>query len=127
MDNLSSHRSDERVAAKDELLQVMYWLRGEHLAEDGSADDLARWVGKEAMEIHSLLVELAEARLLEVVDDSTAKDAIRFRLTNSGVKEGGRRFADEFSELTKPGHYECSDPHCECRQTGNPADCVHQH
>ena len=127
MDNLSSDQSDEDVAAKDELLQVMYWLRGEHLAEDASADDLARWVGKETMDIHSLLVELAEARLLEVADDSTAKDAIRFRLTNSGVKEGGRRFADEFSEMTKPGHYECSDPNCECRRTGNPADCIHQH
>ena len=127
MDNLSSYQSDERVAAKDELLQVMYWLRGEDLAEDASADDLVRWVGKETMEIHSLLVELAEARLLEVVDDTMAKDVIRFRLTNSGVKEGGRRFADEFSEMTKPGHYECSDPNCECRRTGNPADCIHQH
>ena len=125
-DNLSSCEPEEDIAAKDELLQVMYWLRGEHLAEDFSADDLARWVGKETMDIHSLLVELAEARLLKVVDDSVAKNAIRFRLTSSGVKEGGRRFADEFSEMTKPGHYECSDPNCECRQTGNPADCVHQ-
>ena len=52
---------------------------------------------------------------------------VRFRLTDAGLKEGGRRFADEFADLTKPGHYECGDPSCECRRTGNPADCIHQH
>ncbi len=79
------------------------------------------------MQIHSMLVDLAEAKLVEPVSDhSTEPGASRFRLTDPGVKEGGRRFADEFAELTKPGHYECSDPNCECRRSGNPADCVHQ-
>lgn len=126
--NNSKSPPNERIAAKDELLQVMYWLRGENLAQDVTAQDLARWISLDSMEIHSLLVDLAESKLVEPVHDDTAElVASRFRLTDPGVKEGGRRFADEFAELTKPGHYECSDPNCDCRRTGNPADCVHQH
>jgi hypothetical protein len=117
---------DKQLAARDELLQVMYWLRGEGLAKDVAAKDLTRWISLDAVQIHSLLVDLAEAKLVENIS-SGQTSAARFRLTESGVKEGGRRFADEFAELTKPGHYECGDPNCECRRTGNPADCVHQH
>jgi hypothetical protein len=116
--------STQRIAAKDELLQVMYWLRGENLAGNVAAGDLSRWVGMDAMEIQSLLVELTEAGLIEVAEASPTDASARFRLTNDGAKEGGRRFADEFAEMTKPGHYECADPNCECKRTGNPADCV---
>ncbi len=117
---------NEQLAARDEILQVMYWLRGEGLAKDVNANDLTRWMTADAMRIHSLLVQLAEAKLVEPTSASESS-AVRFRLTAAGVKEGGRRFADEFADLTKPGHFECADPNCECRQTGNPADCVHQH
>jgi hypothetical protein len=117
---------DEHLAARDELLQVMYWLRGEGLAKDVAAKDLTRWISLDEIQIHSLLVDLAEAKLVENIS-SEQTSAARFQLTDSGVNEGGRRFADEFAELTKPGHYECGDPNCECRRTGNPADCVHQH
>lgn len=118
--------SNEQLAARDEILQVMYWLRGEGLAKDVAASDLTRWMSVDTTRIHSLLVDLAEAKLVEPVDAADG-DAIRFRLTEPGVKEGGRRFADEFSDLTRPGHFECADPHCECKLTGNPADCAHVH
>lgn len=117
---------NEQLAARDEILQVMYWLRGEGLAKDVAANDLTRWMTADAMRIHSLLVQLAEAKLVEPVS-TPETSAARFRLTESGVKEGGRRFADEFADLTKPGHFECADPHCECKLTGNPAACAHQH
>src|SRR5215213_9703859 len=100
------------LAARDELLQVMYWLRGEGLAKDVVADDLTRWMTVDAMQIHSILVALAEAGLVETVP-TTETAGTRFRLTEAGVKEGGRRFADEFADLTRPGHYECADPSCE--------------
>lgn len=117
---------EKHLAARDELLQVMYWLRGEGIATDVAAKDLIRWISLDAMQIQSLLVDLAEARLVEIVSTAETSET-RFRLTESGVKEGGRRFADEFADLTKPGHFECADPHCECKLSGNPADCVHQH
>lgn len=119
-------RAGKQLAARDEILQVMYWLQGEGLANEVNADDLSRWVGVDAMQIHLLLVDLAESKLVEAIPLSESND-VRFRLTEAGLKEGGRRFADEFAGLTKPGHYECGDPNCECKRSGNPADCVHQH
>jgi hypothetical protein len=117
--------TDRQLAARDEILQVMYWLHGEGLAKEVSADDLARWLSFDRIQIHSLLVDLAESRLVEPTESSQSS-SVRFRLTDAGLKEGGRRFADEFAELTKPGHYECGDPDCECKRSGNPADCIHQ-
>ncbi len=111
------------IAANDEILQVMYWLRGENIAQDVAPTELARWVGLDAVQIEPLLEGLVASGLVEYVPDRE----LRYRLTSSGAFEGGRRFADEFAEMIKPGHYECSDPNCDCRQSGNPADCVHQH
>jgi len=113
----------EGIAATDEILQVMYWLRGENIAQDVAPQELARWVALEAAQIEPLLERLVDSDLVEHVVDRES----RYRLTSSGAFEGGRRFADEFSDLTKPGHYECADPNCECKRSGNPADCVHQH
>src|SRR6266702_2877806 len=79
---------DKHLSARDELLQVMYWLRGEGLAKDVAAKDLTRWVSLDVMQIHSLLVDLAEAKLVENIP-SEQTSAARFRLTDSGVKEGG--------------------------------------
>jgi hypothetical protein len=113
----------EGLAATDEILQVMYWLRGENIAQDVAPAELARWVGLDPAQIEPLLERLVESNLVEHVADRD----FRYRLTSSGASEGGRRFADEFADLTKPGHYECADPNCECKRSGNPADCVHQH
>lgn len=126
--NRSSDLPNDDVAARDEILQIMFWLRGEKLAADVGARELSQWIGFDAARIAPLLLQLAESKLVEQIPGTgDSATAARFRLTDSGVHEGGRRFADEFAEMIKPGHYECSDPNCECRQTGNPADCVHQH
>ena len=110
----------------DEILQVMYWLRGEGLAEDVAASDLTRWLGRGEREIEPLLERLARARLVQR-GAKVPGAAPCYALTAVGVGEGGRRFADEFAELTRPGHGECGDPSCECQRTGNPTDCEHRH
>jgi hypothetical protein len=112
----------DELAALDEILQIMYWLRGEGLADDVAARDLERWIGREARGIDPLLERLADRGLVQRVSEMP-----RYALTAAGVREGGRRFADEFAELTRPGHGECGDPNCACQQTGNPADCEHRH
>lgn len=105
-----------RLAATDEILQVMYWLRGEDIAHEVAPNDLSKWIGLEASEIEPLMIQLLGARLVErVVVDSGAQEGVpRFRLTNAGVQEGRRRFAEEFADLTKPRHFEHSDPDCDC-------------
>jgi hypothetical protein len=114
------------LAATDELLQVMYWLRGERLAEDVAAGDLTRWVGLTAAEIGPLLAAMTASGLVRE-EVPRADGAPRYALTAAGVREGGRRFADEFADLTRRGHGECGDVECDCHHTGNPADCVHRH
>lgn len=108
--------------AQDEVLQVMYWLRGEKLAEEVSAADLARFIGGTELALDGVLERLS---LLGLVRVAPAGGQLRYALTEEGAREGGRRFADEFKDLTKPGHGECGDPDCECQQTGNIEDCRH--
>src|SRR5262249_49861811 len=115
----------ESLAALDEILQVMYWVRGERLAEAVTAGDLSRWLGREAEAVGPLLERLAAWGLVRPAEGPRPGGRARYALTAAGVREGGRRFADEFADLTRPGHYECTDPDCECRRTGNPADCGH--
>jgi hypothetical protein len=114
------------LAVLDEILQVMYWLRGEGLAEDIAAPDLTRWLGRPEREIEPFLERLAGTGLVQRATKVRGEPA-RYALTTVGAAEAGRRFADEFAELTRPGHYECNDPNCECQRTGNPADCEHRH
>jgi hydrogenase maturation protease len=103
----------------DEILQILFWLQGEGIAEHSSARDLDRWVSVDESAIARVLSRMHDLGLVERV----AED--RFRLTSEGKREGGRRFADEFSDMTKPGHGECGDPDCECQESGDPADCRH--
>ena len=115
----------DNLAAIDEILQVMYWLRGERLAQAVSATDLSRWIGLSAHEVAPLLARMAASAWVQAVAGEAGERA-RYELTASGACEGGRRFADEFADLTRPGHGECADPDCECQRTGNPADCSHR-
>ena len=105
-----------RLAATDEILQVMYWLRSENIAQEIAPGDLAQWVALEAPQIESLLIQLLGRNLAErVIVDSGAQEGVpRFRLTNAGEREGHRRFTDEFAEFIKPRHFEHSDPDCDC-------------
>ena len=123
----SGSAGGESLAAADEILQVMYWLRGERLAADVTAAGLARWVGLDDKQTGRLLERLAASELVRPAGDGGAGGPERYALTESGIREGGRRFADEFADLTRPGHYECGDPNCECQRTGNLADCGHRH
>jgi hypothetical protein len=112
-----------KLAAIDEILQVMYWLRGERLASEVTAADLSRWIGLGAADIAPLLGRMAASGLVSELEGA----APRYTLTATGVREGGRRFADEFADVTRPGHGECGDANCDCHRTGDPADCAHRH
>lgn len=116
-----------KLAATDEILQVMYWLHGEKLIESVSASELSRWVALAASDIAPLLERMRISGLIEEVDAAESSEAPRYVLTTFGLQEGGRRFADEFAELTRQGHGECNDPGCDCHASGNPAECRHRH
>ncbi len=115
----------EDLAAADEVLQILYWLRGEGLSSEVAAADLQRFLAGSEEELTAVLERLVRTGL--VTRAAPDKAGARYALTAEGVREGGRRFADEFADMTKPGHGECGDPDCDCHRTGSPADCVHRH
>lgn len=106
------------IRRRDEILQVMYWMRGEGLGETiGAAELSGLVVGVDEEVLRRDLAGLADAGLTEAVGG-------KHRLTARGVAEGGRRFAEEFQDLTGQAHGACSDPECDCRRLG-PAACTH--
>jgi hypothetical protein len=99
---------------RDEILQVMVWLRGEQLNEQVSASDLAVLLPAEASFLQDHLEQLAADGYL----DASTGPAPSYRLTPLGVREGGRRFAEEFAGLTRQAHGACSNPNCSCHTLG---------
>lgn len=97
------------LRVRDEVLQAMYWMRSEGLAEAPTADELARFLAVPAATLAPFLERFVRDGLLEAAGD-------RFRLTASGEEMGKRTFADEFADMTKPGHGEC-DEDCWCHES----------
>ena len=96
----------ETLRVRDEVLQAMYWMSAEGLADRSSASELAGFLAVPASTLGPFLVRFANEGYLEVEDD-------RFRLTERGSELGKRSFADEFADLTRPTHGEC-DEDCWC-------------
>ncbi len=107
----------DAIRCRDDILQAMYWLRGEDPGADPDLPKLERLLVTDVALIRSQLVTLVDDGLVEEHHD-------RYRLTETGTREGGRRFADEFADLTRSAHGDCPPncPHC----VGLPRDaCTH--
>lgn len=109
----------EALRQRDEILQVLFWMEGEGLADAVRPRDLLPFVegGEERIAQH-----LEALRRLGYVE-GTYNEAGYYRLTVIGRAEGGRRFLEEFGPLLRQGHGECNDPDCACHRTGDPALC----
>ena len=95
------------LKSRDEILQVMYWMTGEGLGCEFSIADLRKFLPSEQTVLARDLELMVTSGLLKSRDD-------KFALTEQGKAEGGRRFADEFELMIKPGHFECDEPDCDC-------------
>jgi len=104
---------------RDEILQIMFWLHGEGLGPDVSPADILRFVG-DSLTVRATLRQLVEEGFAEPrLDDSGAQ---RYRLTTLGMREGRRRFLDEFEPyLARHAHGECGSADCDCHSGGG--DC----
>jgi len=101
----------------DDILQAMYWMRGEGFGEEADVQMLRSFLVVDEDLLREQLEILAEEGYLEEFGG-------RYRLSELGIKEGGRRFADEFSGLQSTAHGDCG-PECPtCK--GVPRDaCLH--
>ena len=91
---------------RSEILQVIYWLRGEQFGVGAARDQadakmLERFLGVDAeigVQYLDLLVERGDLE----------REGHLYRLSEEGVREGGLEFASAWSDLTRPTHGECS-------------------
>ncbi len=86
---------------RSEILQVMYWLRGEGLGEVVDATLIERFLGVDA--------DVGVGYLERLVDDGyLEREQGGYRLSARGLDEGATEFAASFADLTRPAHGECS-------------------
>lgn len=111
----------EVMRVRDEVLQAMYWMRSEGLAEASAPVTLASFMAVPAATLTPYLERFREDGLL-------ALDERGYSLTEEGAAFGRRTFAEEMADLTKPGHGECDDD-CWCHDSPEAAaEClVHRH
>src|SRR5258708_27110192 len=91
---------------RDEILQVMFWLRGEGFGDNADPSLIERFLGVDANIGIRYLDRLVEEGYL-------TRDTPCYHLTDHGVDQGGRIFSAEVAELTRPNHRECG-PTCWC-------------
>ena len=103
MDELHPPKSEALRALywRSEILQVLYWLRGEGLGEVVDAALLERFLGVDAQVGVGYLDRL-------VVDGYLLHLPHGYELSESGLAEGKTEFALSFADLTRPAHGECS-------------------
>ncbi|MDP8991853.1 MAG: hypothetical protein M3N31_02175 [Actinomycetota bacterium] len=99
---------------RSEILQVMYWLRGEGFGDQVDPALLERFLGVEAAIGVQYLNQLVDEGYLERAEG-------RYRLSEAGAREGGLEFAASFDELTRPSHGECSAD-CWCHNSPEEAE-----
>ena len=99
----------DALRIRDEVLQAMYWMRAEGLADAPSPEELARFLAVPHDTLAPYLERFASEGWLEARDTG-------FALSSTGEERGRRGFAEEFADMTKPGHGECDDD-CWCHES----------
>ncbi|HEV3377617.1 MAG TPA: hypothetical protein VG126_10110 [Thermoleophilaceae bacterium] len=99
----------EALRVRDEVLQAMYWMRSEGLADAPPAKELSRFLAVSADTLAPYLERFVADGYLEHAGGG-------YRLTGEGAEVGKRTFADEFADLTRPTHGECDDD-CWCHES----------
>jgi hypothetical protein len=99
---------------RSEILQVMYWLRGEGFGDQVDPSLLERFLGVDAGIGVQYLDRLVVEGYVEQAGD-------RYALSELGSREGALEFASSFSELTRPTHGECSAD-CWCHNSPEEAE-----
>jgi len=106
----------EALQLRDEILQVMYWMRGEGLSEAVTEEDLRRFLLAPPSRLAAELARLVAGGYVDAPTDDRER---RYRLSPLGITEGGRRFREEFAPfLGRESHNQCGDPECECQTSG---------
>lgn len=96
----------EQLADREEILQICYWYEGEGLGDTFTARTLQTFLRCPLDAIEASLESLCSRDRLTGTQDG-------YQFTETGRREGGRLFADGFSDFQKGGHGECDAGCCE--------------
>ena len=100
----------EVLRIRDEVLQAMYWMHSESIAEQPTAQQMSQFLAVPESLLAAYLDRFVIDGLLERAEGP------RYWLTPHGMELGKRTFADEMAELTRPTHGEC-DADCWCHDS----------
>lgn len=89
------------IARRDEVLELLFWMRGQGFGEQVAAPELAAFLVYPEAEIAATL------QTLEGLGAVERRDGGRYALTEAGLPEARRRFVDDFREMLAEGHGEC--------------------
>lgn len=110
---------------REEILQVLYWMEGEGLANDVPVTRLLVLLNTTTDNLLLHLRKNIDAGLLQTKDEIVNGNSV-IRLSPAGKKEAGKIFSTAFDGMQKAGHGECG-PDCEfCYEDGvKTENCVH--
>ena len=89
------------LARRDDILELLFWMRGQGFADSLSVNDVARFLTDAEGEVKASLERLVALGGVE-------RDGERYRLSAEGLPEARRRFVDDFREMLADGHGECN-------------------
>ena len=110
---------------REEILQVLYWMEGEDLADFVPVNRLLVLLNTNSENLLYHLQKNIETGLL-VLNNQALNELSSVKLTAEGKKEAGKIFRTAFDGMQNAGHGECG-PDCEfCYQDGVKTEsCVH--
>lgn len=107
----------DALRCRDDILQSMYWMRGEGFGDEANLTSLLSFLNVDE--------ELLQSQLDVLVADGYLEEkAGWYSLTEIGAREGGWRFHDEIADLQKTAHGECG-PDCPYCKGIRGEDCPH--
>jgi Mn-dependent DtxR family transcriptional regulator len=109
---------------QDEILQILFWMRGEGLGEVVALEEINRLLTIEKSNLNEAVERLEEMGHLKLSTNS--ENISEVQLTEQGKKEGKIRFKDEFENyLGHEDHMVCDDPNCDCHAENIEGTCKH--
>ncbi len=102
--------AEEYLFWRDEILQVMFWMLGEGLANEAGPAQVRVLLGGDEQHLEQIMDQVASEGFLE------RRAGGRYALSELGKDAGKRSFALEFEGLLGQAHGECG-PDCWCHKS----------
>lgn len=102
---------------RDEILEVMYWLRAQGSKMEITTSDLLNFLDSDELKMRRHLDRLVKEGYIESLGvDVEQPSQVPYRLTDMGHREAKRRFVDDFNPLGAHHNHDDCPSESPCRQ-----------